>query len=343
MSYEVLFYGLLLLSSLGSYALWRRSARQRGGWTKASLWLGRGVLTPLALLLWTIQVLLWTAPRGSWLNEAAHLTEHYYKIWQYTDTPDLEVETLRYGSHPRQYIELCRSSRVEPDKKQVVFFVHGGGWNVGSPGMNRVIADVFAQQGYWVVMPAYRLGPKHSHPELIADVRAAFDATWAWMQQRPDLQDRRMVVGGTSAGGNLAALLLYDSADWGATRGDALAAVSGFFSIAGVLDMEEMPPSRVVRNYAGTPDSPQFHAANPICHLPHNSHIPVLCLHGTHDGLVPYEAARSFVRQLETQQTPVEFHTIKGGTHLSVAAQWYYDRSNYHQQEEILLDWLECL
>lgn len=342
--YEFLFYTLLLISSLGSYALWRKKLSGTTPYTKIGVWSGRLLLLLIALPLWTLQGLRWFAPKGSWLYEAAHVTEYYFKIY-HVDPPQLVRERLLYGDDPRHYMLVCRAQQYPaPPQDKIIFFVHGGGWHVGSPGLHLHIADVLAARGYWVVMPAYRLGPDNGNPELMADIRQAFGRMLQWRKDQ-HLDDRGIVIGGTSAGANLAALLWYDEHQWNTTVDSATTqAVKGFFSIAGVLNMDEMPDSKAVHNYAGDRNSAQFKASNPFRYLPARPQTPMLCLHGTDDGLVPYTAAATFVTALQKQHTPVELHTIEGGTHLSVAGQWYYDRSsNYHQQEEILSKWLESL
>lgn len=341
--YEWLFYGTLLLTGYGSYRLWKWRARGRRIWVQIGGWAARLLVGLVFLFLMLLQTLRWFAPRGSWVYEIAHITEHYYKIWALS-TPDLEWETLRYGDHKRHYMMVCRAkNQPNPPGKNIVFYVHGGGWNVGFPELHRYVAQTFARAGYWVVMPAYRLGPRHGYPEMIADMRAAFQKTWEWKNERPELRDRGLVIGGTSAGGNLAALLLYDPETWAGKDSAQLASVRGFFSISGALDMQLMPDFGAVRNFTGPRDSEQFRRANPMSYLPSQPHIPVLCLHGTQDGLVPYPAAESFLEALKKQGTEVELHRIENGTHLSVAAKWYYSRTEYHGQEEILTEWLHKL
>lgn len=344
--YEFLFYGTLLLSAFGFYWLWWRSKTkgQRLG-RKIAVWSGRVVCTILLLATGLLQGLRWFAPKGSWLYEAGHVAEYYFKIY-HVNPETLHYETVRYAdTHERNYMLVCRAKdNPNPPQDKIVFFVHGGGWHVGSPGLHLHLADFLAQKGYWVIMPAYRLGPTYGYPELNADIRNAFKKTLEWRTEK-GLTDKNIIVGGTSAGGNLATLLVYDNSNWtstGTMDSTARACIKGVFSIAGVLNMDEMPDSKAVNNYAGERGSPQFNAANPIRHLTSTTHSsPFLCLHGTHDGLVPYRAAQTFVETIKQKNTPVEFHTIDGGTHLSVAGQWYYNKNNYHQQEEIISQWID--
>lgn len=88
----------------------------------------------------------------------------------------------------------------------VVYF-HGGGWVMGSPWTHRRLAAELAAQGLLVVSVDYRRAPKHRFPAALDD--AAFAVDWARDQATtwggdPD----RVLVGGDSAGANLAAGVL---------------------------------------------------------------------------------------------------------------------------------------
>lgn len=107
-----------------------------------------------------------------------------------------------------------------PPFPTVVYF-HGGGWTMGSPWTHRRIAAELAAREFLVVSVDYRRAPKHRFPAAVED--AAFAVRWTGERAAefggdPD----RLLVGGDSAGANLAAAVLATGAGT-AVRGALLA------------------------------------------------------------------------------------------------------------------------
>ncbi len=93
-----------------------------------------------------------------------------------------------------------------------LFYLHGGGWVQGSidthDGLCGRLADL---AGLRVISYDYRLAPEHKFPAAADDILACYRALQedsAAIQVDPT----RLVVGGDSAGGNLAACLMHDIA-----------------------------------------------------------------------------------------------------------------------------------
>jgi acetyl esterase len=86
-------------------------------------------------------------------------------------------------------------------------WLHGGGWCVGDlDGFDRVCRSLCNASGAVVVSIDYRLAPEHPYPAAVEDADLA--VTWATGHGAAQLgfDPSRVIVGGDSAGGNLAAV-----------------------------------------------------------------------------------------------------------------------------------------
>ena len=85
-------------------------------------------------------------------------------------------------------------------------FIHGGGWIYGDKEMFRDAASYLAQQGFAAATIEYRLSNERIYPAAVDDSKAAV----RWLRNnaaRFGGDSKRIGVVGTSAGGQLAALL----------------------------------------------------------------------------------------------------------------------------------------
>jgi acetyl esterase len=96
-----------------------------------------------------------------------------------------------------------------------LFFIHGGGWFQGNLDTAEVECGQVARPvGCMVVSVEYRLAPEHPFPIPLDDCVAAYE----WMLAHADelhVDIARLAIGGTSAGGNLAAAVCIVARDRG--------------------------------------------------------------------------------------------------------------------------------
>jgi acetyl esterase len=91
---------------------------------------------------------------------------------------------------------------VAARRRAVLLFVHGGGFVVGGlESHDDICAEVAAGAGLEVVALDYRLAPEHPWPAALDDAHAAYRVLGA--------EERAVLVGGDSAGGNIAAALCH--------------------------------------------------------------------------------------------------------------------------------------
>jgi acetyl esterase len=94
----------------------------------------------------------------------------------------------------------------------LVFF-HGGGWVIGDMDSHDVVCRKLADEGELIVVSVdYRLAPEHKFPAAVDDAIAA--TKWiAEHAKQHGIDPSRLMVGGDSAGGNLAAVVAVAARD----------------------------------------------------------------------------------------------------------------------------------
>ncbi|MGR3323794.1 MAG: alpha/beta hydrolase [Pseudooceanicola sp.] len=102
-----------------------------------------------------------------------------------------------------------------PEPEFTLLYLHGGGWIQGSIDTHDALAAKLADRaGMRVISYDYRLAPEHLFPAASDDVLAAYLRLTSGAEAL-SCDPARLIVGGDSAGGNLAAALMHDLASGG--------------------------------------------------------------------------------------------------------------------------------
>ena len=115
-----------------------------------------------------------------------------------------EVRDVAVGS---QRPDAARLYRPRAGTLPLIVYFHGGGWVVGSVALSDNFCRALANaSGCAVLSVEYRLAPEHRYPAAADD---SYDATrWAAEHAAElGIDADRLAVGGSSAGGNLAAVV----------------------------------------------------------------------------------------------------------------------------------------
>ena len=101
---------------------------------------------------------------------------------------------------------------IEPPRGVFVYY-HGGGWVIGSIDESDTVARKLAERtSCAVILVEYRLAPEHRYPTAVDDSYAALE--WVGEQLHEIAgKDVPLIVGGDSAGGNLAAVVALRARD----------------------------------------------------------------------------------------------------------------------------------
>ena len=111
------------------------------------------------------------------------------------------------NGHARQVLDIYAPPGAT--NRPVVFWIHGGGWQAGDKSDVKLKPQWFMDRGFVFVSTNYRLLPEVDMGTLIRDVAKAF----GWMEghiAEYGGDPRRVLVGGHSAGAQLAAILCTD-------------------------------------------------------------------------------------------------------------------------------------
>lgn len=218
------------------------------------------------------------------------------KTVKYNIISDMHIkhENVKYGEDIKQYYRIYNS---ENNEKPIIFFIHGGGWWHGSPKMCTCIGKYFAKLGYTVVLPAYRLAPLHKYPKQINDIYSAFSN---YIKENKEYRDRKFIIMGFSAGGELAANIVFNKEMQKKYKIDS-SIFKSLITFSGVLNFEtciSKHSKRLIKNYLG--EDTNIDNVNPINLIKEDVVIPVLCIHGERDLLINKENTISFIDKINS-------------------------------------------
>lgn len=121
-------------------------------------------------------------------------------------TPD--VPYLEDG-HKRHVLDIYAPEKANDERLPIMFWIHGGGWQVGDKSDVALKPKVLTERGFVFVSTNYRLLPDVTMDVLTRDVAASL----GWVHRniaRYGGDPQRIFVGGHSAGAQLAALICTD-------------------------------------------------------------------------------------------------------------------------------------
>ena len=111
---------------------------------------------------------------------------------------------IRYREgHDRWVLNVIRPRETSKQPRAVVVLVHGGGWSSGDHYRFSTMGFTFAQKGYVVITPTYRMIQDAPFPACLHDVKNAI----RWVRahaKRYNADPDRIGAYGNSAGGTLA-------------------------------------------------------------------------------------------------------------------------------------------
>lgn len=251
---------------------------------------------------------------------------------------------LRYGDAKRQKMNLWLP-RAEQDSYPVIVFLHGGGWESGSPDDTQVKPFLPGlEKGYAVISCGYRLMPDVFYPDNLYDVKAAL----RWLLSHGadyQLDMNRLVLAGSSAGAYLALMTAYTQGQAAFEGGNGPApsircVIDQFGPTDFAKENEHFEQTGCPRMFppapAGkaTPDrllqsdtsrNPSLLRFIAPIHQVHKDIPPTLILHGRYDPMVSY-------RQSETLYEAIREACGKDHSRLIISEETTHADTAYEQE-----------
>lgn len=208
------------------------------------------------------------------------------------------------------------------DKRPTLLLFYGGAWNGGSPSQFYPQCAYFASRGMIAIAAEYRVRERHgtSPRECVSDGKSAL----RWLRRHAaerGIDPNRIVAGGGSAGGHIAA---------------ALATVKGFDDPGDDVDVSCRPDALILFNpvfdngpggYGYDRVKDYWQQISPL-HNIGDFMPPTIVLLGDQDKLVPVATARKFQEMVQAKGGKCEVRIFPGSGHGFFN---YKNRENYRQ------------
>jgi acetyl esterase/lipase len=155
-----------------------------------------------------LRVAALVAPRRAVTPRTLPVLRRLTKAIKGTD-PDVHVlepgVAVRYF-RPHTLIDGRESGMSRAEPRPALLWIHGGGYVFGRAAQDDALCQRFADRlGAVVASVDYRLAPEFPYPIPVNDCFQAY----RWLVHRPEVDASKIVIGGASAGGGLAAALAF--------------------------------------------------------------------------------------------------------------------------------------
>ena len=238
--------------------------------------------------------------------------------------PDVEIGT---GGGRRLHVDIMRPRQKSSRPLPAVLWIHGGAWRAGSRKVNPT--QFLAAHGYVTVGVEYRLSGEAKWPAQLEDCRLAV----RWLRAQGEayhVNPGRIACWGHSTGGHLASCLgtMSKESRYEGNGGHSgvSSEVQAVVNYCGPVDLSTgsydpnrsagEDPSPVLAELFGTTYSENkslWEEASPFLHV--RDAVPHLLIHGDADQVVPLAQSQRFAAALRQAEVPLEFVTIRSGTH----------------------------
>jgi acetyl esterase/lipase len=209
---------------------------------------------------------------------------------------------LAYGAGERQAIDIfaCGSPHAP-----LLVFLHGGYWQRNAKDMFSVLAEGPLAHGFDVAMPGYTLAPDVSLTRIIEECETAIRLLRV-VGPSMGVAETRVIVGGWSAGGHLAARLAE------------MPEVDAALAISGIFDLEPIRHSYL--QAALRLSAEEAHVQSPLHRVAH-AVKPVSVIWGGNELPELQRQSQDYMAAREAAGMPVSGGDLSGDDHFTILAQ----------------------
>jgi len=235
--------------------------------------------------------------------------------------PVTSTTDIVYAGHSTGALHLDLHRPAAKGRAPVLIFLHGGGWARGERPKSWTGFRRFVEAGYAVVSVQYRLSGTARAPAAVQDARCAM----AWAAREADryqLDSRRIVVMGSSAGAHLALLvgMLGTKSDIDLSACGPVPRAAAIIDFYGPSDLRPESlgawRSPSITKWIGEgPHASALAARMSPLTLVRKGQPPVFIVHGDADDVVPIQSSQLLKAALDKAGVPSEFHIVPGGGH----------------------------
>ena len=197
---------------------------------------------------------------------------------------------VKYSEQADPHLTLDVYAPANAKNLPVVFWIHGGGWQVGDKADVKIKPRAFMEKGFVFVSTNYRLLPKVDMATLVGDVAKSF----GWMHRHIAEfggDPNRVLVAGHSAGAQLAAMICTDER-WLKSQGIPMNVLIGCvpvdgdtYDIPAIIETAEtrwqvhhLPPAKFGHREKFGNDPQKFRDFSAVYHVEKGKGIPPFLL-----------------------------------------------------------------
>ena len=276
---------------------------------------------------------------NDYLRESLSYFGLYWKMFRVKKK--VKPISVSFGKDKEQYFLYYEPAKSKSDK--IIVWVHGGGWNAGSPKFFDFVGQCVADQGYRFVSIGSRLSPKHKYPCQIQDVCEGYNAAAAWLKKR-GVDVSEVIVAGPSAGAHLTSIMCYSRKVQEKYHVDA-SNIIGFIGSGGPYSFRD-DQSLTIRLLLDQLFRKGYDRRNgePAA-LMGRSHIPMLLIQSRHDGLIDYACAEDFAAKAKELGNTCDLYSVmdKKNTHSWYTAGMFLETRAENKGLDKFFSWIEDL